>query len=395
MELEVVIKAKVELLEGDEGQEADSRGSEKTYYLAWEHEDLNHPSNRYRDMPEEQGRDWAGLVNNVIGGIALAGGAAALAYAAPYVLAGTKIGAVVFKGLSAAQAGQKLGAAVFLAGSMSTIGLGVSDFMSNRVSSREEYLRRAMAGSISGFLSGASTLMLADAGLAAVMGGGFAEGFVSELITQKLLNEDGSIQWGLCFSSGILNAFLDGYLYKNVSKNEESLLDNTGKFLDEELENNYQKYVSRNQKAGKAVRERLDWKKASDYWTRESLVARGNRYNQTVKDADIYPYHEIHLENGKKLDSYDLLAGEIISRKATDLDKITEETYRKYLSEFSDKYSVGTTIRSNKYPELDGLKLEGEYILEIPSTNAALDNIEYFEDIANEYNVKLRFTEEG
>ena len=225
------LEAKVELLEGDEGQEADTRGLQKTYYLAWEHEDLKHPSNRYRDMPEEQGRDWAGLVNNVIGGIALTAGAAALAYAAPYALAGTKIGAVVLKGLSAAQAGQKLGAAVFLAGSMSVIGLGVSDFMSNRVSSREEYLRRAMAGAISGFLSGASTLALSDAGLAAVMGGGFAEGFVSEAITEKLLDEDGEIDWAQCIQSGVFTALIDGILYgtfetKKVSTDEKEFTDN-------------------------------------------------------------------------------------------------------------------------------------------------------------------------
>ena len=41
--------------------------------------------------------------------------------------------------------------------------------------------------------------------------------------------------------------------------------------------------------------------------------------------------------------------GEIISRKATDLDKIKEETFRGYLAEFKHKYAEGTVIRSNKY----------------------------------------------
>ncbi len=75
--------------------------------------------------------------------------------------------------------------------------------------------------------------------------------------------------------------------------------------------------------------------KASDYWTKESPVARGNNFNKTVREADIYDYYEVYLENGKRLVSYDPGAGEIISRKAADLDKITEETYRGYLSEFS------------------------------------------------------------
>ena len=87
-------------------------------------------------------------------------------------------------------------------------------------------------------------------------------------------------------------------------------------------------------------------------------------------------------------------AGEIISRKATDLDKIQEETFRGYLQELQNKYSVGETIRSNKYPEIDGLKLEGKHILEIPDSNKHLPDIEKFKEIAKEYGVELRFTKE-
>ena len=172
------------------------------------------------------------------------------------------------------------------------------------------------------------------------------------------------------------------------------LLNDIGKFNDDLLESNYQKYVQRNTKAGKEIRNRLDWKKASDYWTKESPIARGNNFNQTVRDSDIYPYHEINLSNGKRLDSYDPVSGEIISRKATDLDKISDETYRGYLSEILNKYSEGTVIRSNKYPQLDGLELKGQYILEIPASNATLSNIKHYKEIAKEYNVILRFTEE-
>ena len=94
--------------------------------------------------------------------------------------------------------------------------------------------------------------------------------------------------------------------------------------------------------------------------------------------------------------------GEIISRKATDLDKIKEETFRGYLAEFKHKYAEGTVIRSNKYgsekPDwpapIDGQELKGEYILEIPLTNESLPNIDYFKSIAKEYTVTLRFTSE-
>lgn len=67
---------------------------------------------------------------------------------------------------------------------------------------------------------------------------------------------------------------------------------------------------------------------------------------------------------------------------------------RSYLSEFSQKYSEGTKIRSNAYPELDGMELKGQYVLERPATNANISNIEYYEQIAAEYDVILRFTEE-
>ena len=130
-------------------------------------------------------------------------------------------------------------------------------------------------------------------------------------------------------------------------------------------------YIKRKISKGQTPKDRLEWKQASEYWTKESPVARGNNFNKTVREA-----------------------GEIISRKATDLDKISEETYRRYLSEFSSKYSEGTKIRSNAYPELDGQELRGQYILEIPASNANLSNIDYYEKIASEYDVILRFTEE-
>ena len=191
---------------------------------------------------------------------------------------------------------------------------------------------------------------------------------------------------------GIANDKIQGS--KKAIKGDCWLLDNSGKFIDDTLENNYQTYIKRKISKGKIPKDRLEWKQVSEYWTKESPVARGNKFNKTVREADIYDYHEIYLENGKRLDSYDPYNGEIISRKATDLDKISEETYRKYLSEFSSKYSEGTKIRSNAYPELDGQELKGHYILEIPASNANIVNIAQFKKIAAEYGVILRFTEE-
>ncbi|WP_215597435.1 hypothetical protein [Bacillus mycoides] len=54
-------------------------------------------------------------------------------------------------------------------------------------------------------------------------------------------------------------------------------------------------------------------------------------------------------------------------------------------------------IRSNQYPKLDGLKLNGDYILEVPASNKNIKNIkniEKYKEIAEEYGVTLRFREE-
>ena len=80
----------------------------------------------------------------------------------------------------------------------------------------------------------------------------------------------------------------------------KNLLDGSGKFIDDALEDKYQVYVKRNTKSGKAVRERLDWKEASEYMTDKSQVARGNRFNQKAKIEGRYPFDEVHLENGKR-----------------------------------------------------------------------------------------------
>ncbi|WP_239431015.1 hypothetical protein [Bacillus cytotoxicus] len=175
---------------------------------------------------------------------------------------------------------------------------------------------------------------------------------------------------------------------KGTGKN---LLASNGRFIDSNLESDYGKYLARKAKEGKTTRDRIEWKEARDYWLNDSPMARGNKFNKTVRNRDIYDYHEIHLENGKRLDSYDPFAKEIISRKATDLDMIDEKTYREYLKEMNKKYSAGTKIRSNAYPELDGKPLEGKQILEIPATNKNITDIEKYKEIAKEYRIELRF----
>lgn len=96
------------------------------------------------------------------------------------------------------------------------------------------------------------------------------------------------------------------------------------------------------------------------------------------------------------MDSYTLdNGGEIISRKATDLNNIEFSTFENYLKEMRQKYPVGTQIRSNKYPDIDGQFLLGKQILEIPAKNQSLPNIQTFINFAkNNYDITIRFRPE-
>ena len=180
---------------------------------------------------------------------------------------------------------------------------------------------------------------------------------------------------------------------KKTQKQIEELLDDSGKFIDEEAESNYQKYVLRKQKSGKFPRDRIDWKEASDYWKNNSPMARGNEFNKIAQK--IYPFNEVNLANGKRLDSY--IPGEkIISRKATDLSDIEFNTFDKYLSEMIQKYAPGTVIRSNKYKCLNGQILSGKMYLEIPAVNKDFDQIDEYMTYAKEkYDIEIIFLEEN
>jgi len=163
-----------------------------------------------------------------------------------------------------------------------------------------------------------------------------------------------------------------------------------GTFTDANLESQYQDYLARKQREGEPARDRADWLETRNFF--EEATGRGNRFNETRRDY--YDYNEVHLENGKRLDSYDPDAGEIISRKATDFDNVQESTFREYLRELKTKYPPGTKIRSDKYPDLDGKELQGKLILEVPDSNLTAQNRALFERIAKEEGIVIRYVPE-
>jgi hypothetical protein len=178
-------------------------------------------------------------------------------------------------------------------------------------------------------------------------------------------------------------------LYKTFTNNLQGLVDQahrSGEVLDDVVEETAEILQDEFTRKGS---KKLTWAEIKALWKR------GNDFNDKAVDEDWYPLNEIHLENGKRLDSYNPILGEIVSRKATDLDNIQFSTFIKYLSEFTSKYKVGTKIRSNAHPTFDGNLLDGTYYLEIPMSNQSLPNIQDYINYAwDNYQVKLRFRPE-
>ena len=186
---------------------------------------------------------------------------------------------------------------------------------------------------------------------------------------------------------------------QNFIDNFVNKLGENGKFIDGATESEYASYLTRKAKEGKPPRDRSDWKEAKEYWLNDSPLARGNAFNETARIEGWYPFDEVTLANGKRVDSYRLPEGgnpgEIISRKATDLDDIQLSTFDAYLSEMKIKYAPGTPINAPKYGNLlKGKVLEGDLILELPDTNLRLINIQEYIDLAKNKGIKLRFKPE-
>jgi hypothetical protein len=185
---------------------------------------------------------------------------------------------------------------------------------------------------------------------------------------------------------------------KDEHVKDEGALKPNGEFEDPQLEHKYQEYLKRKQAAGATARDRADWKKRSDWWKNDSPVARGNAFNKSVRDRGLYPYNEVNLADGTRLDSYRVRGTpERISRKATDFNKVKPGEFQGYLDELNTKYPEGKLIRSDAYPALDGTPLKGAAILEVPATNLAPEYAARraeFEALARAKGVQIRYTPE-
>ncbi|MFD2915233.1 hypothetical protein [Psychroserpens luteus] len=139
----------------------------------------------------------------------------------------------------------------------------------------------------------------------------------------------------------------------------------------------------------------------------KAFFKRGNDFNAKSKDLRWYDNNEIwmthptkkypkgHKFEGKprryRLDSWDINGdGKIVSRKATDLDKIKTRTFENYCREIGEKYLPGSKIAN---PDI-GDKLFGKYYLEIPDVNLNFSKLDEYIKIAEKYKVIIIFKPE-
>ena len=214
-EVTVTAAGKVELSTEEGENTVQNRGEKVTYYLAWEHADLSHPSNRYRDEPEQKDYDWAQWRLNIAAGMVVVGSVTVLGAFMAGAVAGA--GLIAAGNVSAGSAAASVGGAVFLTGSLYVAEQAVSDAVSGRLGDTEKYVRKALAGSVVGFLTGASGLMMQGASLGKVLSLGFGEGFLGSAAAQGLLNEDGEINWALVIGDGMFSAVMAGLVWNNNS----------------------------------------------------------------------------------------------------------------------------------------------------------------------------------
>src|SRR5690606_11358641 len=103
-----------------------------------------------------------------------------------------------------------------------------------------------------------------------------------------------------------------------------------------------------------------------------------------------------HKDAGKpvryRLDSYSP-GTDIVSRKATDFNKIQLATFEKYCLELKNKYPVGSKIVANE-PDIKNTTLTGSLKIEVPKSNELSPRLSEFKAIAQKHGIELVFEPE-
>lgn len=204
----------------------------------------------------------------------VAGGVGLLAGAGASAGGGAAVG-------TAAGAANATGMAVFLTGSLYVAEQAVSDAMSGRLSETEQYARKALAGSVVGFLTGASGLLMQGSGLGKVLAIGFGEGFLGSAATQALLNEDGEINWALAFGEGMFSAAVTGMAWE-IGGSIKSIEGGSGAFATDEIISQYDDIYKYQYNATTNPGPLSEMGVAGNFY--------GGRYNKSILESDLILY---------------------------------------------------------------------------------------------------------
>ncbi|MBY0347803.1 MAG: hypothetical protein K2W79_06040 [Hydrotalea flava] len=180
-----------------------------------------------------------------------------------------------------------------------------------------------------------------------------------------------------------------------TTKGSSELVQDGSRFVDDVVEQDYQRYLDYKAKQMEEPRGRAEWKEISDYFLFDSPLARGNRFDAKAVKEEWYNYSEIQIDGKYYLDGYEK-GKKIVSRKGIDLKDIEIGQFEKYCQELTTKYKKGSLITTKKplYDAIRNTILSGEYYLEIPMSNKTFQGLKEFEEIAKKYDIKIDFKPE-
>ena len=132
--------------------------------------------------------------------------------------------------------------------------------------------------------------------------------------------------------------------------------------------------------------------RAKPEWLRRLEL--GNEFN--VERRPFYEFKEVYVEKPGggyyRVDSYDTIKEEIVSRKYTQLGEVQEKSAARYLQEIDEKYAPGTPIGDvpSTHDVLRGKRLDGMKVLEVPPQRGPLP--QSIIDLADDLDIVIRDT---
>jgi hypothetical protein len=207
--------------------------------------------------------------------------------------------------------------------------------------------------------------------------------FGRALLSLDALEEEGTAYWLGNLAPSAVAAFFTGGASAGLKSASGTA----------RLAENAEDFVSAARDANRMSRDLPDWLRR---------VQEGRRFDE--ERAPFYPHNQVYVDkpggvdkpDGRGyhvVDSLDLPAGEIISRKFSQLGAVQEDTAKAYLRELADKYPPGTRISPvPSVPDgLAGRRLDGDMILEVPPQALPIPDsvLRYADDL----NIRIRDSE--